>query len=169
MTHTKYHSTAIHHCNTVDIFLLWSSDLGTMSTLATQKATTQTVLDAYNAWDMEKILAFRAPDCKQQVLPASMGRPSMSNSEYRERLNQILPCFRSFTVTHTEFFLRRLASDWRRLRLPFTQRCMMRMRIRVSCMRRVQPKLILGRMQTNTRWFCISRMMGRRLPNFWNM
>jgi hypothetical protein len=82
-----------------------------MSTLANQKATTQTVLDVYNAWDMEKILAFRAPDCKQQVLPASMGRPSMSNSEYRERLNQILPCFRNFTVTHTELLLRRLASD----------------------------------------------------------
>lgn len=76
-----------------------------MSTLATQKATTQTVLDAYNAWDMEKILAFRAPDCKQQVIPASMGRPSMSNDEYRERLKQILPCFRNFTVKHTAYCL----------------------------------------------------------------
>ncbi|KAH8714030.1 hypothetical protein GQ44DRAFT_689025 [Phaeosphaeriaceae sp. PMI808] len=73
-----------------------------MSTLATQKETAQAVLDAYNAWDVEKILAFRAPDCQQQVLPASMGRPSMSNSEYRERLNQMLPWFRKFTVTvHT--------------------------------------------------------------------
>ncbi|KAH7087114.1 hypothetical protein FB567DRAFT_602682 [Paraphoma chrysanthemicola] len=73
-----------------------------MSTLAAQKATTQAVLDAYNAWDLDAILAFRAPDCQQQVLPASMGRPSMSNSEYRERLKILLPWFRKFTVTvHT--------------------------------------------------------------------
>jgi len=76
-----------------------------MSTLATQKATAQTVLDAYNAWDMDKILAFRTPDCQQQVLPASMGRQSMSNSEYREYLSPILPSFRKFTVTHTRFCL----------------------------------------------------------------
>jgi hypothetical protein len=74
-----------------------------MSTLAAQKQTTQAVLDAYNAWDLEKILAFRAPNCQQQVLPASMGRPSMSNDEYRERLKQLLPLFRKFTVTHTWF------------------------------------------------------------------
>ncbi|EDU46313.1 predicted protein [Pyrenophora tritici-repentis Pt-1C-BFP] len=60
-----------------------------MSTLAAQKATTQAVIDAYNAWDIEKILAVRAPDCTTRVLPASMGRPNMSNSEYRERMNQL--------------------------------------------------------------------------------
>ncbi|KAF1916292.1 hypothetical protein BDU57DRAFT_574111 [Ampelomyces quisqualis] len=70
-----------------------------MSTLAAQKDTTQAVLDAYNAWDLEKILAFRAPNCQQQVLPASMGRPSMSNDEYRQRLKQLLPWFRKFTIT----------------------------------------------------------------------
>jgi hypothetical protein len=73
-----------------------------MSALATQKETIKSVLDAYNAWDVEKIIAFRAPDCQQQVLPASMGRPSMNNSEYRERFNQIMPWFRKFTVFYTE-------------------------------------------------------------------
>jgi len=76
-----------------------------MSTLATQKATAQSVLDAYNAWDMEKILAFRTPDCQQQVLPASLGRKTMNNDEYREYLGTILPNFRNFTVTHTKFCL----------------------------------------------------------------
>ncbi|KAI2484935.1 hypothetical protein Ptr902_03875 [Pyrenophora tritici-repentis] len=70
-----------------------------MSTLAAQKATTQAVIDAYNAWDIEKILAVRAPDCTTRVLPASMGRPNMSNSEYRERMNQVMSCFRKFTLT----------------------------------------------------------------------
>jgi hypothetical protein len=74
-----------------------------MSTLAAQKQTTQAVLDAYNSWDLEKILAFRAPNCEQQILPASMGRPSMGNSEYRVRMKEILPLFRKFTVTQTSF------------------------------------------------------------------
>jgi hypothetical protein len=69
-----------------------------MSTLAAQKETTRAVLDAYNTWDLEKILAFRAPECIQQILPASMGRPSQNNTEYRERLTQIMPWFRKFTV-----------------------------------------------------------------------
>jgi hypothetical protein len=74
-----------------------------MATLAAQKETTQAVLDAYNAWDLEKIIAFRAPDCTQQILPASMGRPSMGNAAYRERMKELLPLFRKFTVTHTDF------------------------------------------------------------------
>jgi ketosteroid isomerase-like protein len=74
-----------------------------MSALAAQKQTTQAVLDAYNSWDLEKILAFRAPNCEQQVLPASMGRPSMNNSEYRTRMKELLPLFRKFTVTLTSF------------------------------------------------------------------
>jgi hypothetical protein len=72
-----------------------------MSTLTAQKETTQTVLDAYNAWDVEKIMAFRAPNCEQQVLPASMGRPSLNNDDYRTRMKQLQPWFRKFTVTHT--------------------------------------------------------------------
>jgi hypothetical protein len=69
-----------------------------MSTLAAQKQTTQSVLAAYNAWDIDAILAFRAPDCRQQVLPASMGQNSLTNEEYRERMGHIMPLFRKFTV-----------------------------------------------------------------------
>jgi hypothetical protein len=82
-----------------------------MSTLAAQKETTQAVLDAYNAWDIDKIIAFRAPDCQQQVLPASMGRPSMNNSEYRERFNHLMPWFRKFTVMHTKISCPTLATN----------------------------------------------------------
>jgi hypothetical protein len=76
-----------------------------MSKLAAQKATAQAVIDGYNAWNMDKILAYRTPDCTQQVLPASLGRPIMNNTQYRERFSQMLPCFRNFKVTHTEVCL----------------------------------------------------------------
>ncbi|KAI4674552.1 uncharacterized protein J4E88_008288 [Alternaria novae-zelandiae] len=74
-----------------------------MSTLAAQKATAQTVIDGYNAWNMDKIMAYRTEDCTQQVLPASLGRPVMNNTQYRERFSQMIPHFRNFKVTvHTE-------------------------------------------------------------------
>ncbi|KAI4633714.1 uncharacterized protein J4E87_000878 [Alternaria ethzedia] len=56
-----------------------------MSTLAAQKATAKAVIDGYNAWNMDKIMAYRTEDCTQQVLPASLGRPVMNNTQYRER------------------------------------------------------------------------------------
>ncbi|KAL5117243.1 hypothetical protein ACEQ8H_004802 [Pleosporales sp. CAS-2024a] len=70
-----------------------------MSTLAAQKETTKRVLDAYKAWDLEQIMAFRAPNCRQRVIPASMGRPWTSNDEYREGLTRIMPLFRNWTIT----------------------------------------------------------------------
>jgi hypothetical protein len=76
-----------------------------MSTLAAQKATAQSVIDAYNSWDIDAIIAFRAPDCQQQVIPASMGRPSMNNDEYRDRFGKMIPCFRNFTVKNIVSYL----------------------------------------------------------------
>jgi len=69
-----------------------------MSTLSAQKATAQTVIDGYNAWNMDKIMAYRTADCTQQVLPASLGRPVMNNTQYRERFSQMIPHFRNFKV-----------------------------------------------------------------------
>ena len=71
-----------------------------MSTLSAQKATDQTVIDGYNAWNMDKIMAYRTADCTQQVLPASLGRPIQNNTQYRERFSQMLPHFRNFKVKH---------------------------------------------------------------------
>jgi hypothetical protein len=74
-----------------------------MSDLATQKNTAKTVIGAYNAWDLEKILACRSPDCETKVLPASMGRASRNNTEYRERMSQIMPWFKDFKVSNNIF------------------------------------------------------------------
>jgi len=69
-----------------------------MSALAAQKATAKAVIDGYNAWSMDKIMAYRTEDCTQQVLPASLGRPVMNNTQYRERFSQMIPHFRNFKV-----------------------------------------------------------------------
>ncbi|EAT81494.2 hypothetical protein HBI56_205900 [Parastagonospora nodorum] len=74
-----------------------------MSSLAAQKATAKAVIAGFDAWELEKIMAYRHPDCQIQVIPASLGRPKMNNAEYRVRLAHIMPWFRNFKATvHTE-------------------------------------------------------------------
>jgi ketosteroid isomerase-like protein len=66
--------------------------------LAAQQDTARAVIEAYNAWDIDDILAYRAPDCKHRVLPASMNRAAKSNDEYRAYLSMIMPMYSNFTV-----------------------------------------------------------------------
>ena len=69
-----------------------------MSPLSAQKSTSSALISAYNTWSMDAILAVRAPSCIHQVLPLSLGRPAMTNAEYRERFSQFMPMFQNFTV-----------------------------------------------------------------------
>jgi hypothetical protein len=69
-----------------------------MSSLSAQKSTTSSLITAYNTWSIDAILAVRAPTCIHQVLPLSLGRPSMTNAEYRERFGTFMPLFENFTV-----------------------------------------------------------------------
>ena len=64
----------------------------------TYTSTAQTVIDAYNACDIDAILAYRTPDCQHQVLPSSMARAAQTNGEYRRYLSTIMPMFSNFTV-----------------------------------------------------------------------
>jgi hypothetical protein len=154
---SKYSSATTFPIPYLCIFLLISkkhyrnTQYSNMSTLAAQKATTKTVLDAYNAWDLEAILAFRTSDCQQQVLPASMGRPAMNNTQYRERLNQIMPWFRKFTVTPISPRMTTSNRDSDGFRSLSTQKCMTLRHTHASCMRRVRRKRILDRMRTSMR------------------
>jgi hypothetical protein len=66
-----------------------------------QQKTVRTVIDAYNAWDINGILAYRTPDCKHQVLPSSMNRTAQSNDDDRAYLNKIMPLFTNFTVGYS--------------------------------------------------------------------
>lgn len=49
--------------------------------------TAHSVLAAYDTWDIDAILAPRAPDCTIQVIPTRLGRPVLTNEDYREHFN----------------------------------------------------------------------------------
>jgi hypothetical protein len=66
-----------------------------------QQETVRTVIDAYNAWDIDGILAYRTPDCKHQVLPSCMNQTVESNDDYRAYLSKIMPLFTNFTVGYS--------------------------------------------------------------------
>ncbi|ORY54811.1 uncharacterized protein BCR38DRAFT_453145 [Pseudomassariella vexata] len=59
------------------------------------------VINAYNAWDVDAIMALRAPDCIHRVLPESLGQPAMNNTEYRAYFESIQPLFENWTITIT--------------------------------------------------------------------
>ena len=70
-----------------------------MSSLETQKKTSQALIDAYNAWNIDQILAMRTSDCMQYILPASLGREPCNNEEYRAFFEQqMMPLFKEFSV-----------------------------------------------------------------------
>ncbi|OWY53195.1 hypothetical protein AALT_g11953 [Alternaria alternata] len=56
------------------------------------------VIEAYNAWNIDDIMAYRSPDCKHRVLPASMNRTAKTNAEYRAYLSEIMHLYSNFTV-----------------------------------------------------------------------
>lgn len=60
--------------------------------------TALSVIDGYNKWDIDAILAPRASDCTQEVLPYRLGRPAMGNTDYREYFSKLMPCFSAFHV-----------------------------------------------------------------------
>lgn len=49
--------------------------------------TAHSVLAAYDTWDIDTILAPRTSDCTIQVIPTRLGRPALSNSQYRKHFN----------------------------------------------------------------------------------
>ncbi|KAI2478300.1 hypothetical protein Ptr902_10495 [Pyrenophora tritici-repentis] len=70
--------------------------------LVAQKETARKVIAGYNAWDRDSILEYRAPECEQQVLPASMNRAAQSNDEYGAYFDRIKSLYSDFTVTVME-------------------------------------------------------------------
>ena len=80
-----------------------------MSSLKAQKKTSQALLDAYNAWNIDQILAMRTSDCMQYILPASLGREPRNNEEYRAFFEQqMMPLFKEFAVSLSIVFKRNL-------------------------------------------------------------
>ena len=64
-----------------------------MSPLAAQKTTAAALIAGYNAFDIDRMLAPRAPECVQQVLPASLGLRAHVNEAYRVYFEKQLKVF----------------------------------------------------------------------------
>ncbi|KAK4565596.1 hypothetical protein LTR86_004213 [Recurvomyces mirabilis] len=60
--------------------------------------TTHRMIDGYNQWDIDAMIANRTPDCVTEILPKSMGREPMNNNEYRLYFASVMSMFKSFTV-----------------------------------------------------------------------
>ena len=60
--------------------------------------TAHSVLKAYDTWDVDEILAFRDTTCSHQILPSSLGIPTMSNTEYAGFLKPMMSVCRNVKV-----------------------------------------------------------------------
>lgn len=66
--------------------------------------TAMRVIEGYNKWNIEDIMAPRAPDCSQQVYPVRMDRPKMDNETYRTFFSAMIPRFQDFTIEVLDVF-----------------------------------------------------------------
>lgn len=60
--------------------------------------TANAVLNSYNIWTVEALMAVRSPDCMHYILPDSLSRPSLNNEDYRAYFTPFMPAFRDFHV-----------------------------------------------------------------------
>lgn len=54
------------------------------------------VIEAYRAWDIERIMAYRTDDCTHLILPRSLKREPKNNASYRQYFASIMPAFQDF-------------------------------------------------------------------------
>ncbi|TKA65024.1 hypothetical protein B0A55_10565 [Friedmanniomyces simplex] len=66
--------------------------------LDNMKRTAKAVVDGYNKWDIDAIMAVRADNCIHHVLPKSLGREPRNNEDYRKYFASIMPLFKDFTI-----------------------------------------------------------------------
>ncbi|KAJ4390943.1 hypothetical protein N0V93_004542 [Gnomoniopsis smithogilvyi] len=67
--------------------------------MSKRRETAIEVMDAFKAWDIDRIIAYRAENCTQQVVPKSLDRPAMDNAAFRQYFGGIMPLFKNFTPT----------------------------------------------------------------------
>ncbi|KAK3056519.1 hypothetical protein LTR09_002312 [Extremus antarcticus] len=59
-------------------------------------ATAISLIDGYNSWSMDAIMAPRAPNCTQKVYPLRLDRPAMGNDEYRQYFVGVMDQFKDY-------------------------------------------------------------------------
>ncbi|KAI4242147.1 MAG: hypothetical protein L6R40_004190 [Gallowayella cf. fulva] len=57
------------------------------------------LVSAYNTWTLDEIMAIRASDCVNYILPASLDRKAMNNDEYVAFFAPRMPPFKNFNLT----------------------------------------------------------------------
>ncbi|PPR06862.1 hypothetical protein CVT26_003986 [Gymnopilus dilepis] len=57
------------------------------------------LIDAYHAWDLDRIIECFDEQLEHRILPSSLGRPVLNKRQYREYLKGIMPLMKSFRVT----------------------------------------------------------------------
>jgi ketosteroid isomerase-like protein len=81
--------------------------------------TAWSILDGYNQWSLDAILAPRTPDCIQKVYPMSLQGPIYTGPEaYREYYKTMIPLFRNFKLEVLDY-----SEDNARNRVFFHARC----------------------------------------------
>ncbi|KAJ4992655.1 hypothetical protein SVAN01_01701 [Stagonosporopsis vannaccii] len=64
-----------------------------------ERQTADKLVAAYNAMDVDTIIALRTPDCERAFLPStSLKYPPQSNTFFRQNLNGIAAVFTSFKI-----------------------------------------------------------------------
>ena len=60
--------------------------------------TAMRLIDGYNEWNIEAIMAPRAPNCTHEILPKRLGQGPMNNTPYIEYMTAFIPLFKGFNV-----------------------------------------------------------------------
>ncbi|KAK0648807.1 hypothetical protein B0T16DRAFT_456262 [Cercophora newfieldiana] len=67
--------------------------------MSTLRETALKVIDAYNSWDLEKMMAVRAPECIQEMRPGTLDLPGpMDNASYEAFQKSIMTAFHTFHI-----------------------------------------------------------------------
>jgi ketosteroid isomerase-like protein len=67
--------------------------------------TAMAVINGFNQWDIDAMLAPRAANCTQRDYPYRLDSPYRTNAEVATFFSSILPYFTNFTVTVTDTFV----------------------------------------------------------------
>jgi hypothetical protein len=67
-----------------------------------ERRTADKLVAAYNAMDIDTIIAMRTPDCERVFLPSSLKYPPQSNDYFRQNLTAISQIFTSFKIVVDE-------------------------------------------------------------------
>lgn len=64
------------------------------STLANMKRVTEAFIEGFTTYNLDAIVGSRTPECLQYVQPKTLGRPPLSNEDYKQ---QMTTAWQSFT------------------------------------------------------------------------